>query len=111
MLFPPFLNAGSYGDAVTVLQILLIVIDPECHGLEVTGIHAGWSVKAVKRLQIRLGFTGKDVNGNFGPGTRAALKEELGMDVDCVPVPKSVLVDYTQWMGPHHEGEALWTDA
>ena len=107
-LFPPFLNEGSFGDAVLVLQMLLNMLDPE-FSVELNGTHSGRSVEAVKRLQQnRLDLEGEDVDGNLGPGTRQALRQKLGIDVEAIPWHKAQTQGYTQWCGPNHEGIKRW---
>lgn len=109
-LFPPNLDKGSNGDAVLVLQMLLNMIDPE-FPVELTGRHSGRSVEAVRRLQQnRLGFKGDDVDGNFGPGTRLAMKRVFSLDVDAIPWPRAILRLYTEWVGPSHGGTARWPE-
>lgn len=109
-LFPPYLNEGSSGDAVFALQMLLNMLDSE-FPVELNGSHVGRSVEAVKRLQQnKLGFTGDDVDGNFGPGTRQALRQQMGIDVEAIPRPKTQILLYTKWTGPDHEGIHLWPE-
>jgi hypothetical protein len=108
-LFPPYLNEGSYGEAVLVMQILLNMLDP-LFQLELTGVHTGRSVDAVRRLQHVLGFTGENVDGNFGPGTRRAMRLRLSIDVDAVPWPVPTTEPYTMWIGPDHEGIRRWPE-
>ncbi|MEK7615129.1 MAG: peptidoglycan-binding protein [Patescibacteria group bacterium] len=82
-LFPPRLDLGSFGGAVDALHMLLdgygfgegIVPDLE---------YGPNTAKSVRALQTHLGFTGEDVDGNFGPATRAALKKQHGFDVDRI---------------------------
>lgn len=60
----------------------------------------------VKRLQSELlGFEGDDVDGKFGPGTRRALLEKVGINVDCIPAGSR---DTTTWYGPNHVGPQIW---
>ena len=90
-LFPPFLNAKSNGGAVFALQMLLHTLGYG-EGVNINGLLIGKTVKAVKKLQEALGFSGSDKDGNFGPGTRAALNKQKGIDVNAIP--------YTSALGP-----------
>ncbi|HBU27765.1 TPA: hypothetical protein DEB00_01455 [Candidatus Uhrbacteria bacterium] len=108
-LFPPYLNAGSFGDAVWVMQMILNGLVGSRRTVEVNGRHEGESVKAVMRLQREiLGLAESEVDGNFGPGTRKALRERFGIDVDVIPLPVVTISLYTQWMGPDHVGIKYW---
>ena len=108
-IFPPFLNQGSRGPAVRVLQCLL-------HGRHdspnVTGNYDEATGNAVKTLQVELGFRDGDVDGNFGPATRAAFSAQFGVDVDSL-----MIFDFT---GPTYyrmsdsekvgDSERVWND-
>lgn len=83
-LFPEYLNQGSKGPAVAVLQIILIFggYDPG-REIEVDGDYGSKTTEAVKRLQSNLG--GIDVDGNFGPETREALEDfVISFDVNAL---------------------------
>jgi len=77
--------------------------------VEVNGRHVGKSVEAVICLQREiLGLAESEVDGNFGPGTRSALRERFGIDVDGIPLPMVTIRMYTQWMGPDHVWIKYW---
>ena len=78
-----FLNKGSKGPAVTVLQFAL-KFEGYARKIEVDGDYGDETWKAVKKMQRVLGFTGKDVDGHFGPATRQALFEATGLDVNDI---------------------------
>lgn len=79
MEVPKYMQQGSKGPCVTVLQVFLagvlggqdLVFDQ--HYGEVTA-------NKVRVLQDALGMTEKD--GNFGPATRAATKDRYGFDFE-----------------------------
>ena len=98
-LFPPYLNEGSSGDAVTLLQQLLFGCSPTlCRELQVTGSLTGPWVQAVRKLQeIDLGFSGDDVDGNFGPGTREVFLKCFNINVDLIPATDK---SATTWISP-----------
>ena len=98
MLFPPFLQQGSKGAAVDVLHIILCALG---FGVDIQrdGDYGELTMRAVRGLQIHLGFRGDDVDGNFGPETRAKLKEKMGIDVDVSP-SRPAYSNITEWFGP-----------
>ena len=83
-LFPQFLDEGSNGPAVFLLQLLIRAIGNNLSASVIAdgdytigGKTGDW----VANLQMRHGIT-KD--RNFGPETRAAFLEETGIDVDLI---------------------------
>lgn len=102
-LFPPYLNASSHGTAVAFLQQLLSGLFPDLN-MEITGIHNQASVEVVKHLQRELGFTGEDVDGNFGPGTRKAFHQKYAIDINRIPVGPAKSA--TRWFSP--QGDQGW---
>ena len=84
-LFPEYLNQGSSGGAVYMLEIILIAMG-FAPGTFPTGRYTDSTAEAVKRLQESLGFTGTDIDGNFGPATRKALREKTGLHVNDIPI-------------------------
>jgi len=101
-VFPPYLNVNSEGYAVESLWRVLAYL-----GFWDYLVHAGvpkyaqGTEVAVRKLQEWLGFEGVDVDGNFGPGTRARLRAKTGIDVDRA-VSSSVLLEErkTYWEAP-----------
>lgn len=83
-LFPPFLNQGSTGPAVNLLGLLLIVTENQVEPIVLDGQYpeGGAIAKAVKKFQIDAGFTGEDVDSNFGPKTRLEFWKRYGANVD-----------------------------
>jgi len=105
MLFPPYLQRGSVGAAVDALHMILFMLGLGA-GIVRDGDFGEMTESAVKKLQERLGLTGDDVDGKFGPGTRARLKEKLGIDVEAIPGSPKMYADDTNWVGPDtSEGE------
>lgn len=82
-LFPERLNQGSQGRAVAVLQILLISGGWN-DGITIDGDYGEQTAAGVKALQDDLGFEGDDIDGNFGPKTRAAYMVSYGLDVNAI---------------------------
>lgn len=94
-IFPKYLNQGSKGGAVNMLGALLkaagldqargrkrvprIVLDGEY-------TRDGAIAAAVRRFQRRVGFKGKDVDGNFGPMTRRLFLEHYNINVDTLTI-------------------------
>ena len=62
----------------------------------VNGVYGPHTANAVRKLQEHIGFTGNDVDGNFGPGTRAKLYEEVGVDVSVILA--SAFTGKTTWV-------------
>lgn len=96
-LFPPYMERGSAGGAVDMLHMLLDSfglgedIVPDLEYGEVTE-------QRVRDLQTRLGV---EQDGKFGPGTRAALREKHGLNVDLITwAPQN---GFTTWV---HNGKA-----
>ena len=103
-LFPEFLNIGSRGAAVVFMQQLLCALNfyPE----RITGVHTDRSVDAVMFLQRKLGFTGGDVDGNFGPGTRLTLYKKCDIEVNLIPARPD---DVTHYVAPDGE-QGVWPE-
>lgn len=85
-LFPKYLNQGSKGRAVMVLQIILTVLGFGDENLECTGIYDVNTANAVRRLQVHCGFTGENVDGNFGPDTRLAFLARYKININLLPI-------------------------
>ncbi|HCJ52499.1 MAG TPA: hypothetical protein DIS62_05895 [Candidatus Kerfeldbacteria bacterium] len=97
-LFPDYLNVGSTGPAVTFLQQCLAMSSYGAPGLVVDGVYGPMTVESVKALQAALQV---DLDGNFGPATRTALKEADGFDFNAVPVPVTCYVSADGMTGFH----------
>ena len=85
-LYPPYMEEGSDGPAVDDLWKQLE--DAGCtNGLKFTPyIFDGQVTVAVKRRQRQMGWRKpKDVDGKWGPGTRARHIRHGGVDVDAIP--------------------------
>ena len=80
-LFPKYLDKGSGGPAVALLQCLLIDRSCNSENIIVDGEYGEQTAEGVRQLQQNLGV---DQDGNFGPATREALKLE-GLDVNEIP--------------------------
>jgi hypothetical protein len=53
-------------------------------------------VDLTEQIQEKLGFTGRDVDGNWGPKTAAGVYKTLfGKDPDSAPAPSADDSDYT----------------
>lgn len=88
-LFPPYLNQGSQGTPVNLLAGWMksrgydpadkIIFDGDY-------TRGGAIAAAVMAFQTDVGFKGEDVDGNFGPKTRAKWKDLTGIDVDALTV-------------------------
>ncbi len=106
--FPPYLEEGSTGEAVDDLNVILCMLGYG-EGLVRDSAFGPMTVAAVKRLQEAIGFGGDDVDGKFGPGTRAALKAQTGIDVSLVPATRRAA---TYWFGAGaDESGHLWPPA
>lgn len=81
-LFPEYLNQGSKGPAVAVLQVLLKAgrFDPNSE-ITIDGDYGPITAQAVKRLQ---GSMGVEADGNFGPGTRQVYRVQHWIDVNTL---------------------------
>lgn len=77
--FPPFLDSGSKGPAVAVLQALLKQAGYNSTAIIVDGWYGPETEKGVRELQRTIGV---EVDGHFGPVTRAAWTKSGGVDVD-----------------------------
>ena len=101
-LFPPYLDQGSKGPAVNFLAWLLrnFFEVENAQGIAYDGDYTrdGEIAKGVRELQRRLGLTGDDVDGNFGPKTRTLMKDAFCIDVD--ELTNDMFQDETIAVGP-----------
>lgn len=96
-LFPPYLQLGSSGPAVLVLQLILRCFEIGRHNIEMDGVFGQMTEWGVKNLQSGLlGFTGTNIDGCFGPTTRGRLNQLYGIDVEAL-------------MAKDFEGGTRWT--
>ena len=106
MLFPPYLNFGSSGAAVDFLHSILCA-KAYGGGIVRDGEYGEATADAVRSLQRDLGFTGDDVDGNFGPATRAALKAQKLIDVGLIPGHTKLTCE-TVWINPDTGESETW---
>lgn len=93
--FPEYLNQGSKGPAVALLQIILLALN--CNSRIIPdGDYTvnGETARGVAELQRRMCFKVSDMDGNFGPKTRKAFHEKYGWDVNSLP--KNIFQGETQ---------------
>lgn len=93
----PYLNKGSSGGAVRWLQSAL-KLGGYNYSIDVDGIYGDQTALGVQTLQRALGFKGGDLDGNFGPQTRQALKDQRMIDVEALYVDE--LTEETIAVGP-----------
>lgn len=94
-LFPEFLNKGSKGPPVSLLQTLLLDRSIGTGALMVDGEYGDETARAVQELQEDLDV---EPDGNFGPETREAMQRQTGFDINAIPA--SVFVGETVPVGP-----------
>ena len=121
LLYPEWLNADSKGAAVRDLQQRLnkwadtLGLSSAPPGnilfpLVVNGEYTSVVTVAVAMVQAELGFRGDDIDGNFGQGTRARVKERFGIDINAIPGSPE---EKTYWFGPDHrtgEPPSVWPE-
>lgn len=98
--FPPYLNKGSKGPPVALLQCLLKDRGCNSDNIVVDGDYSEETAKGVKELQKTLGI---EADGNFGPKTRAALANErfvFGIGFDVNAILASAFSGPTEAVGP-----------
>lgn len=82
LLFPKYLNKGSKGPAVALLQCLLKDRGCNMENIVVDGDYGEQTARGVAELQTLLGI---EPDGNFGPATRKALvDDDGGLDVNSI---------------------------
>lgn len=67
---PPTTRAGNRGPQVEALQRYLAAL--HLYTKAIDGIAGTYTITAIRSLQTALGFTGRDVDGIYGPATAAA---------------------------------------
>ena len=82
-MFPEYLNKGSKGGAVALLQVGLLMGGFSSR-IVVDGDYGEETAIGVKVLQAHIGFAGNDVDGNFGPATRQRLLEKRGININAL---------------------------
>ena len=80
-LFPEFLNQGSKGPAVALLQCLLINGKFNSHRIIVDGEYLKETAEGVRQCQAQLCV---EQDGNFGPETRKALIKNGRLNVNAI---------------------------
>jgi len=81
-LFPRFLNVKSKGLAVNMLICLFAGTEYDPLGeLQADGDYGQVLEMVVRRFQEAHGL---EIDGNFGPDTRAKVKEEFGIDINAI---------------------------
>jgi peptidoglycan hydrolase-like protein with peptidoglycan-binding domain len=96
--FPEFLNHGSRGPAVILLQLLLKAGGYNRTGIIPDGDYGEETAKGVRLVQGELGFAEEGIDGNFGPKTRAAYRVRFGIDVNAIPI--DAFTGETKAVGP-----------
>ena len=91
-LFPqPYLQSGSFGPAVVVLQAMLICLGYNSKKIIADGDYGEETKQGVIDFQKALKL---EPDGNFGPNTRAAFLEKTGIDVNRIPKIKGRMATY-----------------
>lgn len=101
LFFPKFLDKGSQGPPVLVLQLLLLASEKAPEGLVPDSVYGAMTAKGVENLQEELrmlGNTEVEIDGNFGPTTRAAYFKESGIDVNAFT--KAMFTEETKAVQP-----------
>ncbi len=111
-LFPPYLDKGSrdlsVDGPVHYLGHLVQWLGWAVPGLVIDFDYGEFLAESVKNMQRELGFTGDDVDGNFGPGTREALALKMKINVDLMETLKYYVVSYRS---PGMESSIGWPTA
>jgi len=83
-LFPEYLDQGSAGAAVVVLQALFLGSEFEDSDfpIEINGLYADSLIKAIENFQEKHSM---GIDGNCGPDTRRAIERRFGVDLNQVP--------------------------
>jgi len=91
-LFPqPYLQSGSFGPAVVVLQAMLICLGYNSEKIVANGDYGEETKQGVIDFQKAVKL---EPDGNFGPNTRAAFLDITGIDVNEIPKIKRKNANY-----------------
>jgi peptidoglycan hydrolase-like protein with peptidoglycan-binding domain len=94
--FPEYLNKGSKGPAVALLQVLLKDYGYNEGAISVNGEYDEETAEGVRQLQKELEI---EDDGHFGPATREAWVDKMdGPDVNAIP--KSAFTRAEEYVGP-----------
>ena len=97
-MFPKYLNKGSRGPAVVLLQILLVAMGHNRGKIHVDGDYGEQTAVGVKSLQQEMGIPEGECDGNFGPRTRSVFLTKTGIGVDIIT--SDLFVGRTEGVGP-----------
>lgn len=110
-LLPPYLNAigkdgkRSKGPAVVIVQLLMLAIIGMTHSsrwralhhVRLTGFYDEALIEAVKEIQRELNSEIRslqlEVDGNFGPATRAAIRTRYDIDLNPLLTGRTEYID------------------
>ncbi len=99
-LFPPFLNPGSYGAAVDKLHMILEAFG---HGADIVPDLRYGEVTAARVCDLQRELYVEEIDGAFGPDTRAALRAQKGFDVDAISwAPQDGITSWVDGTGSCH---------
>src|SRR3990167_6287885 len=102
-VFPTWLNQGSQGRAVTILQVFLAGAGFGS-GMVFNGVYDSLTAAHVRNLQAFLGK--EDVDGHFGPKTREFVLNRYGIDFNTLPLRP--FRASTQWYPSTTDGSHLF---
>ena len=97
-LFPKYLDKGSKGPAVAMLQVLLVARGYNDDNIIVDGDYGDATAEGVRQLQEEFSL---EEDGHFGPNSRAALQSDSDVNVDALDA--ELFVGETLAVGPDDE--------